>query len=358
MVWRDDWLNPDNLESARQLFHMFARLEAPALDSPIYAELSYAISLDDELLRIAMEKPWGQMAPNTFFAAVQYLLLSGSPYRDHPLAGHYPVVSGRERPPEPASGLFRDFVLSFHDEVLDLVRTRGTQTNVVRRCSCLLPLCSMVARESEQPLALIDLGASGGINLNFDRYRYRYLRGGLEERRWGSDEARVLIESELRGAGPMPPLADDLTVVSRVGVDINPLDLSDPDQLRWLRALIWPEHVERHQLLQDAAAELASSPAQLHQGDAAEILPSLIADAPTDAALVVYATIALYQFGEAGRAKVTSALVELSRERPIWFATMEGRPTELTLTRFRHNLGERHQLATASPHGWWIEWAA
>ena len=358
MVWRDDWLNPDNLDSARRLFHMFARQEAPALDSPIYAELSYAVSLDDELLRIAMEKPWGQMAPNTFFAAVQYLLLGGSPYAEHPLAAHYPIVCGAERPAEPASDLFRDFVLSYRDEVLELVRTRGTQTNVVRRCSCLLPLCSMAARESGRPLALIDLGASGGINLNLDRYRYRYLRGGLEERCWGHGSARVLIESELRGAGAMPPLMDELEIVSRAGVDINPIDLRDADQLRWLRALIWPEHVERHQLLQDAAAELEASPVQLHRGDAAERLPALITNAPADAALVVYATIALYQFGEDGRDRVMHALAEQSRERPIWFATMEGRPTELTLTRFQHGLGERRRLATASPHGWWIEWAS
>ena len=297
MVMQDALLNPSSLEDGRRAFHLFARHEAPALDSPMYAELCYAIALDDDLLEIALQKPQGQLAPNTFLAAVQYLLLSGSPYRDHPLAAHYPIVSGESRPPDPAAPLLRDFVLTYRDDVLALVRTRGTQTNVVRRCSCLLPLCSIVAAESQQPLALIDLGASGGINLNLDRYHYRYKRSGEAVAQWGRDDATVSLESELRGPGSMPALASELEIVSRVGVDLNPIDLRHADQLRWLQALIWPEHLERHQLLLDAAAELERSPVTLHRGDAAVYLGPLIDVAPDDAAVVVYSTIALYQFG-------------------------------------------------------------
>ena len=81
---------------------------------------------------------------------------------------------------------------------------------MVRRCACLLPAFSIVQREAQCPLALIDVGASAGLNLNVDRYRYRYTRGGVEEARWGREDARVLLESESRGQGSMPPLADDL----------------------------------------------------------------------------------------------------------------------------------------------------
>ena len=357
MILRDDLIDPSDLAVYRQLFHIFARVEAPDLASPMYAELCYGIALDDELLALASQKRRGQPAPNVMLAAVQYLLLSGPPWSDHPLAAHYPIVSGEERPLDPAFPLFRDFALSYGDDVLAQVRTRGTQTNVVRRCACLLPSFSMAARESGRALALIDLGASGGINLNFDRYRYRYERGGVEESRWGSESARVRLESELRGAGAMPSLADAFDVVSRVGVDLNPIDLGDADQVRWLRALIWPEHLERHQRLIDAAEELQSSPVELHQGDGAELLPSLIEDAPSDAALVVYSTVALYQFGAEGRARVMRALEEAGRERPIWFVTMENRPTQLTLTRYRGGSGARQHLAEVSPHGWWMSWA-
>ena len=346
-------LSAERLAHYRTIFHIFARDEAPGLASPIYAELSYGVSLDAELLAIAAQKRRGQPAPNVLFAAVQYLLLSGL---QHPLAAHYPIVSNAERPPQPAFPLFRDFVLANRDAVLELVRTRSTQTNVVRRCACLLPAFSIVAAESGLPLALLDLGASAGLNLNFDRYAYRYLRGGREERRWGAPSAPVQLESELRGSGSLPTIPDQIPVAARVGVDLNPINLANPDQLRWLQALIWPEHIERHQRLLAAAAELEHSPIQLHQGDGAALLPDLIQSAPQDAALVVYATVALYQFGESRVAQIHKTLREAAAHRPIWLITLEGRQPQLTLTRHTQDQTHTTPLANASPHAWWIEW--
>ena len=350
----------------RDVFHRFARVESPDLASPMYAELAYGVSLDRELLELAAQKRRRQPAPNMLFAAVQYLLLSGGGDADHPLAAHYPIVPGRERPMQPAFPAFRDFCLTYRDEILELIRTHRTQTNVVRRCTCLLPAFSMVQQESGLPLALIDIGASAGLNLNVDRYRYRYLRGGREEAAWGPPEARVALEAELRGSGPMPELADRLLVWFRGGIDLNPIDLQREEELRWLRALIWPEHVERHQRLIDGAAELARSPIDLRGGDAAELLPAMIADTPADAALTVYSTVALYQFPAAGRERIYQTLAETSRERPVWLVTLELRlediddtqePT-LAITRFVNGKRSRQLLAKSSPHGWWIEWAA
>lgn len=350
----------------RDVFHRFARVEAPDLASPLYAELSYGVSLDPELLELAAQKRKRQPAPNMLFAAVQYLLLTGGEYAEHPLAAHYPIVSGEERPMEPSFPAFRDFCLSHREELLELIRTHRTQTNVVRRCTCLLPAFSMVQRESAQPLALIDVGASAGLNLNVDRYRYRYLRGGQKEAIWGRPDASVSLEAELRGSGAMPELADDLSIRFRGGIDINPIDLRDEDELRWLRALIWPEHVERHQRLIAAAAELASSPVDLRKGDAVEMLPRMITDTPPETALTVYSTVALYQIPSAGRERIYRTLQETSNERPVWLVTLELRMEDidevqmpsLSITRYANGGAERQVLARSSPHGWWIEWAA
>ncbi|MCY3568600.1 MAG: DUF2332 domain-containing protein [Chloroflexi bacterium] len=349
----------------RDVFHRFARVEAPDLASPLYAELSYGISLDHDLLELAAQKRKRQPAPNMLFAAVQYLLLSGAEHAEHPLASHYPIVSGAERPMEPAFPAFRDFCLSYRDDLLELIRTRRTQTNVVRRCTCLLPAFSMVQRESALPLALIDVGASAGLNLNVDRYRYRYLRGGQEEAVWGRAEAKVSLEAELRGEGRMPQLAEDLAIEFRGGIDLNPIDLRNEDELRWLRALIWPEHVERHQRLIAAATELARSPVDLRRGDAVELLPRMIADTPPETALTVYSTVALYQIPSAGRERIFRTLQETSNERPVWLVTLELRMEDidevqmpsLSITRYANGAAERQLLARSSPHGWWIEWA-
>lgn len=393
---RADPLDPQRIEHYRTVFHIFARDEAPGLNSPIYAELSYGVSLDDDLLAIAAQKRKGQPAPNVLFAAVQYLLLSGV---DHPLAAHYPIVSGAERPPTPAFPLFRDFVLTHRDAVLNLVRTRNTQTNVVRRCACLLPAFSIIAAEADAPLTLLDLGASAGLNLNFDRYAYRYERAGRLERRWGTPNAAVQLECDLRGPGALPDFPEQFEIAARIGIDLNPINLNDPDQLRWLQALIWPEHIERHARLRAAVAQLETSPVQLHQGDAAQLLPQLLtapppttapvavpnappnaafvaapdavptappdiapapmpALVPPDAALVVYATVALYQFGPERIAQIERALQNAARQRPIWLVALEGRQPQLTLTRYTHANPTRQTLATTSPHGWWMQWTA
>ena len=337
-------------------FERFARVEAPDLDSPMYAALAAGVAEDDELLALAARRQQRQPAPNMLFGAVQYLLLQGM---EHPLAAHYPIQSGGERPTGPTFPLFRAFCLEHREQVGELIAARRTQTQVVRRCTCLLPAFGMVHREAAAPLALIDVGASAGLNLNFDRYTYRYLRAGSEVLRWGRGAARVELEADLRGPGPLPAPPQEIPVASRDGIDVNPIDLADPDELLWLRALIWPEHVERHGQLLDAAAELKDSPIRLHRGDATRDLSHLLERVPTEVALVVYSTIALYQIPRDGRRRITEALEALSRERPVWRVALEGvHPPSLTLTRYRDGSGDTELLAKASAHGWWIEWRA
>ena len=181
----------------RAAFDRFARVEAPGLASPTYEELSYGVSNDDDLARDRLAHPAPrQPPPNMLFAAVQYLLLNGL---NHPLAAHYPIISSGPRPLAPAYPHFREFCLEQRERIVELISTRLTQTNVVRRCACLLPAFSIVCRETSSPLALIDLGASAGLNLNFDRYAYSYKRNGREILRWGSDSAQIRLEAELQG---------------------------------------------------------------------------------------------------------------------------------------------------------------
>ena len=321
----------------------------------MYAELAYGVSGDAELVAMASQKRKRQPAPNMLFAAVQYLLLNGA---EHPLTDHYPIILGVERPMQPAFPLFRDFCLEHRDEILELLGTRATQTNVVRRCTCLLPAFSIVSREADgAPLALIDLGASAGLNLNFDRYGYRYQRGGAEVLRWGEADARVGLEAELLGVGT-PDLARSIDVVRRVGVDTNPIDLRDHDQLTWLRALIWPEHVERHQRLVEAAAELERQPIELLRGDGAELLPRLIADVP---AMPRWSSMRRWRSTSSAVthcARSRQALAAASETRDLWFVTLDGVDIELRLSRYRGGAAQSELLARTSAHGWWIDWQA
>ncbi len=346
-------MESERLNHLRRTFRRFARVEARELESPMYEELAYGVSKDDDLLGIAAHTKAYQPPPNMLFAAVQYLLLAGE---EHPLSSHYPIIAGETRVRASAIADFRDFCFGHKEAVIEIIRSRRTQTNVVRRCTCLLPAFSLVSQESRQPLALIDLGASAGLNLNFDRYYYSYRNLGTEMLNWGTACSRIHLKAELKGSRSFPPLAPNISVASRDGIELDPVDLTDADQLLWLRSLIWPEHVERHQQLVDAATELINSQIRLHEGDAAEVLPDLMSSIPHDYALVVYSTIALYQFPTQSRERVKHALMTVSEKRPVWQIALEGREPTLSITRYRNGANGTEILADASPHGWWIKW--
>jgi hypothetical protein len=158
-----------------------------------------------------------------------------------------------------------------------------------------------------QPLALLEVGASAGLCLYPDRYAYRY-----GDHQLGSGEP--VLECTATGMAPPAGLPD---VVWRAGLDLNPLDVTDPADVAWLEALIWPEHAHRRTRLRAAAAVAAADPPLLVRGDLVDDLPALAAQAPSGATLVVFHTSVLYQVTEARRA----AFAEVVRGLPgHWIA--------------------------------------
>lgn len=347
--------DPDTL--ARK-FHVFGRVEAPPLDSPMYAELSYGVSNDPQLLALAARTRIGQPPPNMLYAAVQYLLLGGI---DHELRRHYPAISGEPRPGEPAFPAFRDFCLRHAERIAALLETRMTQTNVVLRCACLLPAFSMINQRTGQPLALLEVGPSAGLNLNWDRYRYRYRDSdGDPVLDWGPETSPVVLESVLRGRA-RPRLAPQIPVAGRTGVDLNPIALDDTDAVRWLQALIWPEHEQRHAQLRAAIDIARQHPPELVQGDALTTLPGLLQAAPGNASLVVFATHVLYQFPREAQVALFKLLAATATDlgRELHFLSMESTreaDSQLTLHRYRPGVREREDLARVNPHGYWLRW--
>jgi hypothetical protein len=336
------------------VFENWGRVEAPSVGSPLYAELGCGVAGDPELLRLAAETRAHQPPPNMLFAAVQYLLLCGA---SHELRDHYPVIAEGPAPPGPAFPKFRDFCLAHRGEIVPLLESRRTQTCVLRRCVGLLPAFAWALSEAPGRLAMLEIGPSAGLNLLWDRYRYDY--GG--ELRWGDSQSEVLLETERRGELPLPDLPDSVEVIWRTGVDLNPIDVGDEDQVRWLRALIFPEHVERHAQLRAAIRLARLQPPRLVKGDAVDCLPELLNQAPSYATLVVFATHALYQFPRQALVSLLKSLQHHGKERPLFFVSMEGTAppnSELFLTRYAGGARNTTKLADCNPHGQWLEWLA
>jgi hypothetical protein len=153
-----------------------------------------------------------------------------------------------------------------------------------------------------QPLALIEVGASAGLCLYPDRYSYRYGETVLHPQ---SGPSAVMVAPRLDGPVPVPERMPEVTW--RAGIDLNPLDVTSDADVAWLDALVWPEHDERRERLQNAVGIVRREPPRIEKANALEALPALAVEAPKDATLVVYHSAVLAYFTADDR----SAFVEL-----------------------------------------------
>jgi hypothetical protein len=260
----------------------FAVREARGV-SPTYERLCAAICADEEILALLATVPAAKRQPNLLLAVVRLL---GGPVED------------------PAA--FHDFTVANWAAVAAELRTRATQTNEAGRCALLLPVLAALP----QPLALLEVGAAAGLGLYPDRYTYRF--GGTVLGSGGP-----VLDCALTGTAPPTRLPE---VVWRGGLDLNPLDVTDPADLAWLEALIWPEHQHRRDRLRAAAAIAAADPPVLRRGDLVDDLPALAALAPAGATLVVFHTSVLYQVPAERRA----LFIDLVRRLPGHWISVEG----------------------------------
>ncbi|MEI3868133.1 DUF2332 domain-containing protein [Microbacterium sp. CCNWLW134] len=239
-------------------YRRFADLEAHGT-SAIYEDWARAIADDPEILALLAELPRRKQQPHLIFACARLL---GAP------VGPFPPL--------------REWMLARWPELRAEALVRATQTNEAGRCAVLLPVLSRLPG----PLALIEAGASAGLTLYPDRYSYRYdVEGHIRALDPADGTSGAILECTIDEASVPERLPE---VVWRAGIDLNPLDITDPAALTWLETLIWPEHDHRRRRLDAAAAIAAADPPHLEQGDILERVPGLVSRAPRGARVVVY----------------------------------------------------------------------
>lgn len=288
-----------------------------------------------------------------FLAAAHELALDGSAPA---LAAHYPSCGGT---PGPALG--PEFVATVARH-LDRVRARTAdplQTNEVGRSAALLGGFLAVAR-SGLPLRVLEVGASAGLNLHFDRFRYE-----AGDQAFGPADAPVRFVDAWTGA--VPALTTPLTVAERRGCDARPLDPADPDDRLRLRASLWPDQVERRRRLEAAlvVAATAPEPVPVDRADAAAwVAEQLAAPAPGRATVVVHTIVAQYLTAAARQAMeraIAEAGARATGDAPVAWLRMEpadDRHGEVRLTRWPSPGGPAptEVLARSAFHGPPVHW--
>jgi hypothetical protein len=316
----------------RDRYIAFARAEA-AGSSETYERLALAVADSPAVLDLLDQLPPLKRQPNLIFAAARIL---GAPMSDPPGFGA--------------------FVEANWDEVAAIIRTRATQTNEAARTGTILPVIAAI----EGPVAAIEVGCSAGLCLYPDRYAISY-----DGRPPLVPSSRVTIDVATTGPVPVPERVPD--VVARIGVDLNPIDIGEPEARAWLEALIWPEHHHRLARLRAAASIVASDPPTLLRGDLEDTVDAALALVPDGATPIVFHSAVLYYVSEEGRRRFAAeldrhdGLVCVSNEPP---GAVDGVTTNLPppafATRAAYFVVGRGQRAVgiADTHGSWISWAA
>ncbi|EST19277.1 hypothetical protein M878_42330 [Streptomyces roseochromogenus subsp. oscitans DS 12.976] len=299
------------VRSLAQVYRCFGEVDA-ARTSPLYERVAVALSESDEALRAIEAAPARKRHPTVILAALHDLALAG---RALVLAAAYAAADG-----DAAAGAAIDTLLRMTGSVVAIAVRRQPRTNDTGRCAVLYPAIAEAARRvGANAVGLIDVGCSAGLNLHVDRVGITYSNG----QSLGDPSSPVQLSSAIVGDRPVPARAMP-EVVARVGVDLDPVDVSDPDDARWLRACLWPDQPERAARLDAEMALAATAPPLLLRGDAVEVLPHALARVPADALPVVTTTWALSRYPPEGRLRFLHRLDEAAAGRVVAWVSAEG----------------------------------
>jgi len=294
-----------------QVYRRFGEVDA-AGTSPLYERVAVALSESGEALRAIETAPARRRHPTVILAALHDLALAG---RAPALAAAYAAADG-----DAAADAAIGTLLRMTDEVAAVAVHRPVRAGETGRCAVLYPAIAEAARRAgADAVGLIDVGCSAGLNLNVDRVGITYGSG----QSLGDPSSRVQQSSTAVGGRPVPARAMP-EVVARIGIDLDPVDVTDADEARWLRACLPPDQPERAAMLEAELALAATAPPLLLRGDAVEVLPDAFARVPADVLPVVTTTWALSSFPLESRLRFLHRLGEAATRRAVAWLSAEG----------------------------------
>lgn len=280
-----------------------------------------------------------------FMGAVHRLVLTDEAPE---LAPHF----GPGADPSRAWNALQELLDEKAEEIGQSAEERPVQTNEVGRCAALAPAMLWIARG--RPVRLLELGASAGLNLRWDSYRYEDL--------WGDPGSPARLVDRY---GDMPPpfTPQTIEVVERRGCDPRPIDPSSEEGRTTLLSFVWPDQAERVELLRAALDLAVRVPATIDAAPADEWLEQELAKPlPDNTTTIVFHSIVWQYLDERTRERVASTLREAgakaTADTPLAWLRME---PDGDLTRVDATLwpgGESRMIARAGYHGRPVRWVA
>jgi len=239
------------------------------LGSPFYGVLLERLADDAEaggptarVLAGHEDDPVDSLVPLRLLGGVHRRVLLGL---EPLLAARYPSTGGdgdAEAALEPFLG-----VLDANVDELRGALARPPQTNEVGRAAPLVGALWHLQSISQLPVRLFEMGASGGLNLLADRFRFE--GAGAT----GPADSPVVFEDAW--LGNVPPTRPVLDVVERLGCDRDPVDASTDEGALTLTSYVWPDQAERLARLRGALSLAHANPVTVVARSAAEFVGEL-----------------------------------------------------------------------------------
>ena len=295
-------------------------------------------------------RPVHDAVPLRLAGAIHRVVLQG---KDDRLARHYPSVGGK-----PAEDFTADFIGYMRDHLEDIENGLATQvqTNEVGRSVAHLVLSHWITTLGVEEFNLLEIGASAGLNLNFDRFY-----GCFGQLRMGDPSSSLRFMGDWFSNAPDVPRIG-ATAISKRGCDISPIDVTQPGDESRLLSFVWPDQRLRLERLRSAIAIAKTHRPLVDQASADEWITQQLARTNGHATLIFHSIVWQY-LGTQTQNKLKQAIYNAGKTattHPIVWARMEpaGAVADIQVDVFDGSSAEpRHfRLAEIGYHGQNMNW--
>ncbi|AHH94355.1 DUF2332 domain-containing protein [Kutzneria albida] len=294
-----------------------------------------------------------------FAAALHRLVLEG---KAPALAGHYPGVGGTPR----LATLWSDVhpVLCEHeDELRSLIRGTTVQTNEPGRTAPLygglLVAAERAARAAGRaqpfPVRLLEVGASGGLNLRPHLVGYQLSNGTV----LGDPGSPLRFDPEWTGL-PAADLTAPLVLHDRAACDVRPVDVTSEQGRLHLSSFVWADQLDRWNRLRAAIDLAVRDPVPVERATGADWLARRLAQPRPEVLTVVWHSV-IWQYVSAverarGRAVLAAAAARATADSPLALLVFEPRGGRFDLLLRLWPAGVSLHLGGGSGHGIPFTW--
>jgi hypothetical protein len=330
------------------------------LGSPLYADLLRQLVDDYErggvstrILAGHEQDPGPSALALRLLGSVHRLVLT---HEVPELAAFYPSMGG-EWDPVLGWEAFEQ-VLQARGPELRALLNQPPQTNEVGRSVALYGGLLRLAGEIDLPARLLEIGASGGLNLRADHFRYDLSDGSS----FGRPDSPVVFTDAWSGR-PLRP-APGLRIAERVGSDITPVNPLTDEGALTLTSYVWPDMTARLERLRGALEVARTVPADVRREDAVSFLRNV--ELAEGHVTVIWHSV-MWQYLSAADKAIADGLIDqlgarATPSRPLARLCLEpmrrtpDSPREFLVVLRVWPTGVRHILGRAEPHGPPVVW--